>query len=268
MPHEWTLHHRCSLCLQTLRSKSSPIPLDPREEGEVRRLGPKAASQAQAALKKMNAERALANQPALRLDDPAVFAGRLHYQEGKQCYTVVFRELKELKELKSASAPAAAGPSAGAGLADQRASQPRRAPKQTALQRLIADAGELTVDALLDGGTISVPALRRRTGRTPPTPDADRNEPPADAEMADAHDAQGEGRQPTAATSEAAPKSARAIQMAATHACCRKARNGSPAEVMRPARALGCVELPPRKLPDSHTPPPPQHHHHHQEGEE
>jgi len=97
----------------------------------VRRLGPKAASQAQAALKKMNAERALANQPALRLDDPAVFAGRLHYQEGKQCYTVVFRELKELKELKSASAPAAAGPSAGAGLADQRASQPRRAPKQT-----------------------------------------------------------------------------------------------------------------------------------------
>ena len=232
----------------------------------MRRLGPKAASQAQAALKKMNAERALANQPALRLDDPAVFAGRLHYQEGKQCYTVVFRELKELKELKSASAPAAAGPSAGAGLADQRASQPRRAPKQTALQRLIADAGELTVDALLDGGTISVPALRRRTGRTPPTPDADRNEPPADAEMADAHDAQGEGRQPTAATSEAAPKSARAIQMAATHACCRKARNGSPAEVMRPARALGCVELPPRKLPDSHTPPPPQHHH--QEGEE
>jgi hypothetical protein len=31
-------------------------------------------------------------------------------------------------------------------------SQPRRAPKQTELQRLIADAGELTVDALLDGG--------------------------------------------------------------------------------------------------------------------
>ena len=133
MPLQWTQDHRCSLCLQKLRSKSTPIPLDPREEGEVRRLGPKAASQAQAALAKMNAERALAGEPELRLDDPAVFAGRLHYQSGKQCYTVVFKELEALApsaSAPSASAPAPA-PSAGAGLADQRASQPRRAPKQT-----------------------------------------------------------------------------------------------------------------------------------------
>jgi hypothetical protein len=143
MPLQWTQDHRCSLCLQKLRSKSTPIPLDPREEGEVRRLGPKAASQAQAALAKMNAERALAGEPELRLDDPAVFAGRLHYQSGKQCYTVVFKELEALApsaSAPSASAPSASAPSAsapapapsaGAGLADQRASQPRRAPKQT-----------------------------------------------------------------------------------------------------------------------------------------
>jgi hypothetical protein len=159
MSVKWTKDHRCSLCLQQLRTKSTPIPIDPREEGEVRRLGPKAASQAQATLAEMNVKRALASQPALRLDDPAVFTGRLHYQEGKQCYAVVFKELEAL------AAAAAAAPSAGAELDDQRASQRSRVPRQTELQRLTADAGELTLEALFDGGTISMPALRRRTGQ-------------------------------------------------------------------------------------------------------
>lgn len=156
MSIEWTQEHRCALCLQKLRSKSTLIPIDPREEGEVRRLGPMAASQAQAALAKMNAQRASAGEPELRLDDPAVFAGRLHYRDGKQCYAVVNKELEAL------AAAAAAAPSAGAELDDQRASQRSRAPRQTEIQRLTADAGELTVEALFDGGTISMPAYINR----------------------------------------------------------------------------------------------------------
>ena len=62
----------------------------------MQRLGPVATGHAEAALAALNARQAALNSdlPALSFDD-TVFADRLHYRDGKSCYNVVSKELKE-----------------------------------------------------------------------------------------------------------------------------------------------------------------------------
>jgi len=155
-------HKRCRYCTLFLRTKSTPIPED--KQG-VQRLGPVATSHAEAALATLNARQAAQNSdlPALSFDD-TVFADRLHYRDGKSCYNVVSKELKE--ELP---APA---PSADAEQPEPVVRQPARLPRRTELEQLHAGAGELSLDALLDGGTMSVGEDRRRVRARTPMPAA------------------------------------------------------------------------------------------------
>ena len=160
-------HKRCRYCTLFLRTKSTPIPED--KQG-VQRLGPVATSHAEAALATLNARQAAQNSdlPALSFDD-TVFADRLHYRDGKSCYYVVSKELKE--ELP---APAPSADAEPAGQPEPVVRQPARLPRRTELEQLHAGAGELSLDALLDGGTMSVGEDRRRVRREGQDADAGR----------------------------------------------------------------------------------------------
>ena len=234
----------------------------------MQRLGPVATSHAEASLATLNARQAAQNSdlPALSFDD-TVFADRLHYRDGKSCYNVVSKELKE--ELP---APA---PSADAEQPEPVVRQPARLPRRTELEQLHAGAGELSLDALLDGGTMSVGGDRRRVKARTPMPAAAGGVAGEEAMDVDAIDLGELGEamnldpqtntwQPPVADSAATEgpdfytpavpeKSARALQMAATRARLSKSTHRCPSFVWS-ARAPGCST---RSPPAASLPPPP-----------
>ena len=262
---------RCRYCTAFLRTKSTPTPEN--KQG-VRRLGPKAAQHADAALAALNSQQAVlnaalnSNQPALSFEDP-VFTNRLHYRDGKSCHDVVSKELKELP------APVPSADAEPAGQPEPVVRQPARLPRRTELEQLQAGAGELSLDALLDGGTMSVGGDRRRVKARTPMPAAaggDAGEEAMDVDAIDLGelgeamnlDPQTNTWQPPVADSAATEgpdfytpavpeKSARALQMAATRARLSKSTHRCPSFVWS-ARAPGCST---RSPPAASLPPPP-----------
>ena len=146
---------RCSYCLKFLRGKSLPIP-----EGVcagAQRLGPRAAQQAETALRALNVLRTSKNEPVLSFED-SVFVNRLHYRDGKTCYATVEAELKaELATKRSTRQTPAWMP----------APKVQRAPPATEAQRLAAGAGELDLEALFGGGTMTIVDGRTHAATAP-----------------------------------------------------------------------------------------------------